>query len=104
MMQSLIWRVSCARAHAQYPFVQGVDIERIDLGDVPPAIGGAKTFTSSADEAILEAPLMWGSNLAVRVSVRIKVLSYVLYIPVEVSNVQAGGSSLRAPLHAPAAN
>lgn len=78
------------RAHAQYPFIQGVDIERIDLGDRPPAIGGAKTFTSSADEAILEAPLMWGSNVRVRVAVRIKILTYVLYIPVEVSNVQVG--------------
>ena len=72
----------------QYPFIQAVDIEAIDLGEQPPAIGGAKTYTSSADEAILEAPLMWGSSARVRVSARIKVAGFVLYIPVEVTNVQ----------------
>ena len=65
-----------------------MDIEAIDLGDEPPAIGGAKTFTSSADEAIVEAPLMWGSRARVRVSARIKVAGFVLYIPVEVTNIQ----------------
>ena len=67
-----------------------MDIEAIDLGDQPPAIGRAKTFPSSADEAILEAPLMWGSKARVRVAARIQVAGFVLYIPVEVTNVQVG--------------
>ncbi|KAK9915888.1 hypothetical protein WJX75_005707 [Coccomyxa subellipsoidea] len=71
-----------------YPFIQAVDIEVLDLGTKPPAIGGAKTYTSSVDEAILEAPVMWGSDMRVRVSVRIKLGGYVLYLPVEVSNIQ----------------
>ncbi|CAL8470422.1 g9964 [Coccomyxa elongata] len=71
-----------------YPFIQAVDIEVLDLGTKPPAIGGAKTYTSSVDEAILEAPVMWGSDMRVRVAVRIKLGGYVLYLPVEVSNVQ----------------
>ncbi len=72
----------------QYPFIQAVDIEVLDLGTKPPAIGGAKTYTSSVDEAILEAPVMWGSDMRVRVAVRIKLGGYVLYLPVEVSNIQ----------------
>ncbi|EIE27098.1 hypothetical protein COCSUDRAFT_45729 [Coccomyxa subellipsoidea C-169] len=71
-----------------YPFIQAVDIEVLDLGTKPPAIGGAKTYTSSVDEAILEAPVMWGSDMRVRVAVRIKLGGYVLYLPVEVSNIQ----------------
>lgn len=84
--------VSCGGV--QYPFIQAVDIEVLDLGSLPPAIGGAKTYTSSADEAILEAPIMWGSDMRVRVAVRIKLGPYVLYVPLEVSNVQVGPHAL----------
>ena len=75
--------------HAQYPFIQAVDIEVLDLGEQPPAIGGAKSYATSNDEAVLEAPVMWGGDARVRVAVRVKLGGFVLYLPVEVRDLQA---------------
>ena len=72
----------------QYPFIQAVDIEVLDLGKQPPAFGGAKSYSAANDEAILEAPMLWGGDARVRVAVRIKVGGFVLYLPVEVCDLQ----------------
>ena len=72
----------------QYPFIQAVDIEVLDLGTQAPAIGGAKSYSAANDEAILEAPVLWGGDARVRASVRIKVGQFVLYLPVEVRDLQ----------------
>lgn len=74
----------------QYPFIQAVDIEILDLGTEPPAIGGAKSYSAANDEAIIEAPVLWGGNARVRAAVRIKVGTFVLYLPVEVRDLQVG--------------
>ena len=80
----------CAR---QYPFIQAVDIEVLDLGEEPPAIGGAKSYATSNDEAVLEAPVMWGGDARVRVAVRVKLGGFVLYLPVEVRDLQVTRAS-----------
>ena len=36
-----------------------------DLGDVPLRLGGIKTYDTGDDEAIIEASLLWGSNIKV---------------------------------------
>ena len=72
----------------QYPFIQAVDIEVLDLGKQPPAIGGAKSYSAANDEAIIEAPVLWGGDARVRAAVRIKVGTFVLYLPVEVRDLQ----------------
>ena len=74
---------------AQTPFVQAVDIEVIDLGTKPPAIGGVKSYSATSDEATMECTLMWGSDARVRVSVRVGIEPLAIYIPAEVSNIQA---------------
>lgn len=60
----------------------------LDLGSQPPAIGGAKTHAGTNDEAMLEAPVLWGGDARVRVAVRVKVGNFVLYLPVEVRDLQ----------------
>ena len=60
----------------------------LDLGTQPPAIGGAKIHASTTDEAMLEAPVLWGGDARVRVSVRVKVGNLVLYLPLEVRDLQ----------------
>ena len=72
----------------QYPFIQAVDIEILDMGSQPAAFGGAKSYPTANDEAILEAPLLWGGDARVRASVRIKVGTFVLYLPVEIRDLQ----------------
>ena len=74
---------------AQTPLLQAIDIEAIDLGTKPPALGGVKSYSSSSDEATIEATLMWGSDARMRVGARVGFESLSLYIPVEVTNVQA---------------
>ena len=84
-----------SRVCVQYPFIQAVDIEVLDLGTQAPAIGGAKSYSAANDEAILEAPVLWGGDARVRVSVRIKVGGFVLYLPVEVRDLQVDTFTLR---------
>ena len=74
---------------AQTPLLHAIDIEAIDLGTRPPALGGVKSYSSTSDEATIEATLMWGSDARVRVGARVGFESLSLYIPVEVTNVQA---------------
>ena len=85
--------------HAQYPFIQAVDIEVLDLGEEPPAIGGAKSYATSNDEAVLEAPVMWGGDARVRVALRVKLGGFVLYLPVEVRDLQVTHASCLRSIH-----
>ena len=78
----------------QYPFVQAVDIETLDLGDIPMSVGGVKVYQTSEDEGIFETPTTWGSNAVIRVSARIALGSLILYIPLEVKNLQVGATGL----------
>ena len=87
---------------AQYPFIQAVDIEVLDLGEEPPAIGGAKSYATSNDEAVIEAPVMWGGDARVRVALRVKLGGFVLYLPVEVRDLQVSHAPRLKCLHGPA--
>ena len=72
----------------QVPVVQGVNIELIDLGTHPLAIGGVKAYETVAEEGMLEVPVQWGSNARVRVSARLGFAGYYVNIPVEVRDIQ----------------
>lgn len=68
--------------------LQAIDIEKLDLGGFPLAIGGIKTYTTKDDSCIFEAPIQWGSTMAVRVAARLKLGPFVVHIPIDVENVQ----------------
>lgn len=70
------------------PVVQSVNIELIDLGTHPLAIGGVKAYETVAEEGMLEVPVQWGSNARVRVSARLGFAGYYVNIPVEVRDIQ----------------
>ena len=68
--------------------MQAVNIELIDLGTHPLAVGGVKAYETVAEEAMLEVPVQWGSNARVRVSVRVGLAGMYMNIPIEVRDVQ----------------
>ena len=68
--------------------MQAVNIELIDLGTHPLAIGGVKAYETAAEEGMLEVPVQWGSNARVRVSARLGVAGYYVNVPVEVRDIQ----------------
>ena len=47
-----------------------------------------QVYQTNEDEGIFECPMSWGSNARVRVSARLKLGPFVLYIPIEVCNLQ----------------
>jgi hypothetical protein len=70
--------------------LESIDLEVIDLGEAPVRLGGMKVYDTREDNLIMEAPLIFGSGLRVRVSAKLRVpgTGYAVYFPVEVSNVQ----------------
>ncbi|KAL3130563.1 hypothetical protein ABBQ38_008369 [Trebouxia sp. C0009 RCD-2024] len=72
----------------QVPVVQAVNIELIDLGTHPIAIGGVKAYETADEESMLEVPVQWGSNARVCVSVRVGFGGMYMNIPIEVKDVQ----------------
>ena len=68
--------------------MQAVNIELIDLGTHPLAIGGVKAYETAAEEAMLEVPVQWGSNARVCVSVRVGFGGMYMNIPIEVKDIQ----------------
>lgn len=68
--------------------LQAVDIEKLDLGGFPLAIGGIKTYATKDDSCIFEAPIQWGSTMAVRIAARLKLGPFVIHLPIDVENVQ----------------
>ena len=69
--------------------MQAVDIENLDMGTIPMSVGGVKVYQTSEDEGIFECPMTWGGDAVVRVSARIMLGPLVLYLPIEVKNLQA---------------
>lgn len=80
----------------QYPFIEAIDIELIDFGTKPMTVGGVKVYYSQDDEVIMESPLIWGSNAAVRASARIKIAKWSFYMPIELSDFQVSCPSFHA--------
>ena len=56
------YNVLCMYAVLQYWFLETIAVEKMDLGSHPMSLGGMKAYHSRDDEAIIECPLMWGSN------------------------------------------
>jgi hypothetical protein len=71
-----------------YPFIEDVSLEVLDLGTKPIKVGGVKVYRVGDEEVIMEMQAIWGSNCRVRVSAQIKIAGFVIYVPVEVSNIQ----------------
>lgn len=68
--------------------LQAIDIETLDLGGHPLAVGGIKTYSTKDDSCILEAHVQWGGELKVRVGARLKLGPFVVHVPIEVEDVQ----------------
>jgi len=68
--------------------LQAIDIEALDLGTKALAIGGIKAYSTKDDSCVFEAPVQWGSDLRVRVGVRLKLGPFVVHLPLEVSGLQ----------------
>lgn len=70
--------------------LESVDIEKLDLGESPLLIGGLKVYDTREDNLIIETPIMFGSKLVVRVSVKLRVpgTGYAIRLPIEVKHVQ----------------
>ena len=51
--------VSCL----QYPFIEAVTLDELDLGTFPMSVMGVKAYdTYGDDKVIMEVPVSWGSN------------------------------------------
>ncbi len=55
-------------------------------------VTGIKTYDQKADDAVLEMNLEWGSDMHVKIGVRIKLGPLVIYIPLWVEDVQVRAS------------
>eukprot|EP00210_Caulerpa_lentillifera_P009648 g9204.t1 len=67
--------------------LHAIDIEHINLGDHPMKLGGIKTYETREDEVIIEAPVLWGSNAQIRVSVSLQLGPLRIFIPVVLKDV-----------------
>ena len=76
----------CAKVPAG--ILQAIDIEALDLGTKALAIGGIKAYSTKDDSCVFEAPIQWGSDLRVRIGVRLKFGPFVVHLPLEVAGVQ----------------
>ena len=73
------------------PFVQNVRIDVFDLGRRPFRVDSFKSYASSMSDnwIMLEAPLLWGGDMRVRVVVELSFGGlFVVSVPVEVANIQ----------------
>jgi hypothetical protein len=57
-------------------------------GNVVQQVTGMKVYHTKDDDAIMETNLEWGSDIRVRVGVRLKLGPFVIYVPLEVEDVQ----------------
>ena len=47
----------------QYPFIETVTLDELDLGTFPMSVMGVKAYdTYGDDKVIMEVPVCWGSN------------------------------------------
>ncbi|KAK9809105.1 hypothetical protein WJX72_009433 [[Myrmecia] bisecta] len=74
--------------YKQFPFIELISIETLDLGTRPIRVGGVKMYESKEEEVKMEVAAIWGSNARIRVVARLKIAGFVLEIPVEVANIQ----------------
>jgi hypothetical protein len=60
----------------------------LHLGDHPVRVAGMKVYETTEDTCILETVLMWGGNMAIDLSVYLKLGPVTVVVPVRVSDVQ----------------
>ena len=60
-----------------------------------------QVYDTREDNLIIEAPVIFGSGLQVRVSAKLRVpgTGYAVYLPVEVSSIQVGNSPATPACH-----
>lgn len=68
-------------------FLSSIEIEKISLGSNPMKLGGIKTYETREDEVIIEAPVLWGSDLEVKVSVSVQLGPFRIFVPVVLRDV-----------------
>jgi hypothetical protein len=68
--------------------VEDLRIDKLDLGERPFRIDSFKTYKTFGDEIILETPLFWGGDMAIRATAVIKAGPLKVDVPVDVSNFQ----------------
>ena len=71
--------------------LESVDLEVVDMGEAPLRLGGIKVYESREDNLMTEGVLIFGSGMRLRVGVKLRVpgTGYAVYLPVEVSDIQA---------------
>lgn len=62
--------------------------KELHLGDHPVRVAGMKVYETNEDTCILETPLMWGGNMAMDLSVYLKIGPLTVVVPLRVSDVQ----------------
>ena len=73
---------------AKVPLVEDLRIDKLDLGERPFRIDSFKTYKTFSDEIIMETPLFWGGDMAIRATAVIKAGPLKVDFPVDVSNFQ----------------
>lgn len=71
--------------------LESVDLEVVDLGEAPVRLGGIKVYESREDNLMMEGVLIFGSGMRLRVGLKLRVpgTGYAIYLPIEVSEIQA---------------
>ncbi|KDD73920.1 hypothetical protein H632_c1729p0, partial [Helicosporidium sp. ATCC 50920] len=71
-------------------FLQGSTVDSIELGQHPPRIDSIRTLTSSTDEVAFEAPVFWGGDARVCLTLRLCVprLGGCVSVPITLQNPQ----------------
>lgn len=72
----------------KYWFLETIAVEKMDLGSHPMSLGGMKAYHSRDDEAIIECPLMWGSNADIRIAATLRLGPVGIYVPIQVRDIQ----------------
>lgn len=62
--------------------------KELHLGDHPVRVAGMKVYETTEDTCIFETPLMWGGNMAIDLSVYLKLGPCTVVVPLRVSDVQ----------------
>lgn len=66
-------------------------IRKLDLGTRPPRVGGARVLTSYSNITPVEAHIMWGSDMALKMTVAVDMGAFLLTIPLAVDHVVFNG-------------
>ena len=70
------------------PVIKDIRIDVLDLGSRPFRLDSVKTYESSGEELVVEAPLFWGGDIVLRVTAEAELGGKIVDLPVEISCIQ----------------